>query len=149
MQQGQECFTCEHPFPKIRGGVPVGIGGIPTVSDGSGAVTSLVEGKEVGVVALEFRSHCHFIQVNSEIDKDTIVEMEYELLGVAVIHKLPLGVAYGLTCQLVLEFNGHNRNTVQGENHINRVVVLRGVGKLTRLCQDIGFVLGHEVVVEV
>ena len=72
----------------------------------------MIEGQEVGVFAFEFRGHCHFIQVNPEINKDTVVEMKYELLGVAVIHKLPLRVAYGLTRQLILQLYRHDRNAV-------------------------------------
>ena len=75
--------------------------------------------------------------------------MEYELFRVAVIHKLPLRVADGLPCQLVLQLNSHDGNAIQRENHIYRIVVLRRVGKLTRFRQDISLVLGNEVVVEV
>ena len=93
--------------------------------------------------------HCHLVQVHAKIDKDTIVEPEQELLRAPVIHKLLLGVYDRLSRELILQFNGDERNAIQGENHINRVVVVGGICELSGALQDILMVAFHQVSVQV
>ena len=90
------------------------------------------------------RSHRHLIQINPEVNKNTIVEVEDELLGISVIHVLMLGVADGLIGELVLQLKRDDRNAVQGKNHINSVMVLRGVSKLPCLGENVCIILLHQ-----
>ena len=90
----------------------------------------MVEGHEVGLIALQFRSHNSLVEVAAEVSKYAVIEVEEGLLRIAVVHPLLAGVVDILTGKLVLQFYCHHRNTIEREHHVDGVLHVVAIHKL-------------------
>ena len=93
--------------------------------------------------------HCNLIQVHSKIYKETVIEVETELLFIPVVHKLSLGIIYRLPCKLILQLQCYNRNTVQRQYNVNGVMILDRICKLSCTGKDIAVIFLYKFFVKV
>ena len=70
-----------------------------------------------------------------------MIQTESKLLRAAILLVLLHCVINILPFELVLQFDSNNRNTVDGQNHINRVSVIRGILELTGASENISSIL--------
>ena len=144
----EKAISLQNFFPKVRGGITVGVRRIAFAAFNTSTIRSLIKGHEVCSSTLQRGSHVCFIKIDRKIDKETMIESKAEFLGIAVILKLVDRVIHVLPLVLVFEFERNNRNTIDGKHHIDGIVVLCGIGKLACYTQDVILVLLHQILVE-
>ena len=87
-------------------------------------VAALVEGQEVCHGTFKSRGHIYIVEVAGEVCQNALIKAKYRFLGIAVVCPLLFCVIHGLSCQLVFQFDGDDRDAVDGKEHINAVLVL-------------------------
>ncbi len=106
-------------LPQIVGGISAGILRIAFSAVVSGAVAALIERQEEGLLAVEARRHPHRGEIDAEIPEDAAVEAEAGLFRVAVLAPLTHCVLDVLSLELVLQFEGEQRDAVDPEEHVH------------------------------
>ena len=77
-----------------------------------------------------------------------MVELEQFFPLVAVVHPLMAGVLHVLSRQLVLQFEGHYRDAVHRQHHVDGIVILRRVCKLTCTLHDVLLVVQVQLLIQ-
>ena len=80
VNQVKKRITLQHFFPKVGGGVTFLILRISFTTGLAGTVGTLIERHKICRAILELRSHPDFKQIYSEVDEETVVQSEAELL---------------------------------------------------------------------
>ena len=117
----------EDVLPEVCGRVAVRVGRIALATIVACSVRSLVERKEVCVLACKLRRHPHLGMVDAEVGEDPLVELEAYLTRVAVVHPLSLRVVHRLTGVLVLQLESEDRDAVEHKHHVHGLLCVGGV----------------------
>ena len=72
----QQAVTLQHFFPEVAGGVAVRILGIACTTCDTRTVGALIEGQKAGSTICQLGGHPRFIQINSKVDQETVVQAE-------------------------------------------------------------------------
>jgi len=134
-----EAVAGEDLLPEVGALVAVGI---HRIAFALAVGESLVEGNEVGRFAIHLRRHPHFIRIHGEVD-EAALELEQGLLRVAVVAVLLPGVVDVLACPRVLEFQRRERQTVEENHHVDRLLIHRGKVNLPRDGKHVALELGR------
>lgn len=138
VEQIEQGVAAEDGFPKIIGGVAVRVGGVALPAGYAGAVGALIEGDKAGGGTLQGGGHVGVVEIDGEIDEETVVEFETEFAGIAVVFELLHRVGNVLPFELVFEFEGDDRDAVDGQDHIDGVMVFEGIGELAGDAENVG-----------
>ena len=131
LQNIHHAVPLEDLLPKIGGRISVWIGWISFAAVLSRTIAALIEGKKLCLFPIQPRGHPYFHMVNAEIPQNPSVESEAKLPRVAVVHPLSFCIVHVLTCVLVFQFKGKDRNTVQHQNHIHTFLRFRAIVPLS------------------
>ena len=138
VEQFHETVAAKHLFPKIGGDVFAVLGlRIAFASRIARAVAALVERHKARLAVRERGGHIRLIKIYGEVCQKAVVEFEAKLLAVAVGAILFHRVVDVLPHVLILEFERDQGEAVERQDHVDRVVVLRRIGELTRAPQDV------------
>jgi len=85
-------------------------GGYP---DTRPVVAPLVKGKEVCIPARKARGHINFIRIDREVGQCSFLEVEYQVVWIAVVLVLRYRLPPGLGSHGILKFCGRNRDAVE------------------------------------
>ena len=120
----------QHFFPKVVGIITILVVRISGTASHTGSVRAHVEWHKVCGVVFELGRHPSFIEVNGEVDEETVIQPKSKLFGAAILLELLHGAPYVLPFELIFQLNGNDGNTVYREHHINGVRAPRRVLKL-------------------
>ena len=112
------------------------------------AVAALIKGEERRFITVDNSCHRSIIKINSKVGQNALVLTKARFLGITVIHPLAFSVIDGLAGELIFQFDCHNRNAVQRQHHINRIVVCLRVMPLPDALADILFIILHRQCVQ-
>ena len=86
-----------------------------------------IEGKVAGVFAVYPGGHPYFVGVYGKVDEGAFVELEKQIVRVAVLCVLSFGVHRVLTGELVFKFHGSDGQAVEAKQQVNRILVFQTV----------------------
>ena len=116
---------------------------VPGTAVISGTVRALVERKEPGIWALQFRRHPGLVQVHGKERQNPVIELESRLTPVAVVLPLQLRIVDALAGQLVLQLNGDDGDAIDRQHHVDGVVVGGRVMPLPDALADVLVIMPH------
>ena len=145
-QQVEQAVALQHLLPQVRGAVAaaVGVGRIA-----GAAVAAPVEGQEARSVTGKPRRHQHRLGIHGEVDQGAPLEGEDRRPRVAVRAVLPAGVRDRLSGERVLQFQGGDRNAVDAQRHVERLLGVRREAKLARDAGAVGGVARVQLRVQI
>ena len=111
------------------------------------AVVALVERKEARFGTGETGGDVDQIRIDGEM-RQTSAKGEQRLSRVTIFLVLADRVLHGLAAEQVLEFSGENGDTVQKQNQIEALLVLRAVAYLADNREEVGHVKAARLFVE-
>ena len=111
-------------FPQVMGLISAGILGIAC----AGAIAQ-IEGQEVRGFPCEPCGHVDLIRVYGKMHEGPLLELEDQVIRVAVVLILVYGTPPCLAGHGVLEFGRGDRNAVQAQNKVERIIVLVAVSE--------------------
>ena len=149
MNEVQQAVTLQHFFPEVAGGVALGILGIACTTCDTRTVGALIEGQEAGSSICQLGGHPRFIQINSKVDQETVVQTEGKFFGTAVVLVLIDGAYIVLPGELVFQFQRHYGDAIDGQHHVDGVGVGGGVAELPGAAEDIRLIAFHSKGVQI
>ncbi len=126
------------PLPEVRGLVAVGVGRIALAE-----VVAEVEGQEPRRLALQLGGHRDRIGVDREVDERA--PPERDVLRIAVVAVLLDRVLDVLAGEVVLQLRRRDRNAVEEQAEVDRLVGVGVEGKLARDGQPVGVVVSDQL----
>src|ERR1041385_2076740 len=96
------------------------------------AMIPLVERQEVRTLPGKASCHVNLVRVNRKMDERALLELEYQVIRIAVVAILEFRVVNRLASHGILEFGCGDGNPVQPEDHVDR--------KSTRLNSSHGYI---------
>nr|WP_288612907.1 hypothetical protein [uncultured Victivallis sp.] len=148
LQNIQKAVFLQDVAPDIAGHVVPLNGGISGAAVVSGTVGSLIEGQKESLFTFEPGGHGALIQIHRHEDEEPMVEFKCGFPVVPIILPLMDAVFDALPGQLILEFQAENRDAVDGEHHVDAVVVAFGIVPLADALTAILMIFLHEFGVE-
>ena len=136
-QQIQQAFAAEHLFPKIGGLV---ISALLVRRITCAAVPALVEGQKMGAGPGQARGHVHLFGVHGKMHQGALGKKEDLFARVAAVTVLVDGIGRCLAGERIFQLQGHHRNAVGRQHHIQRILVLVTKVKLSGDAQAVGAV---------
>src|ERR1019366_3690919 len=119
----QKAVALEHFFPEVSSTVPRGMLWVPGPALHFAGMAASVERQEVSCLSAQPSCHVDFIRVGGEVYQGASLETKKSCARITVGLILPHGVPPVLTRARILQFTGCNRQAVNCEQQIHRVVL--------------------------
>ena len=148
MENLQQAVFAQHILPQVGSVVAAGIDGVALAAHISGPVAALVEGQEIGFLPFQPGGHVHMGQVHGKVNQHPVFELEDGVLARPVEPVLLDGVGGVLAGELAFQLQGHHRDAVEEQDHVDAVFATQGVVELPGAVEDVGGVLGLTGLVE-
>ena len=127
-------------FPKVCRGISVRVLRITCATRFTSAVRTLVKRHKTRCLSLQTRRHEYVVKVHRKVHQETIIQTETSFFRISIRAELSFCIFYVLPLVLVFEFQSDNGNAIDGKHHINRVVILCRISKLTGYPKNIACV---------
>ena len=125
-----EAVTVQNLPPQIGGPVSVGIGWIAGAAVDIAGIAAAIERQEKCFCSIELGGHVDLFGVDGKMYDSAFLEEEQRSMRISVSLILVDGIAPGLAGRGIFEFQRHQGNTVQREQHIDGAVVIGVAGNL-------------------
>ena len=134
-QKVEQAVALQHLLPQVRGAVaaPARIRRVA-----GAAIAAAIEGKKVGGVAGEARSHQNRLGVHRKMHNCTPLEAENRYSWITIRPVLLAGILDVLSRHWILQLQGDDRDPVDAQRHIERLLRTRRIMKLARQPDAVG-----------
>ena len=136
----QTLFT-EDGLPQVIRIIAIRIIWITFATNITCAIASLIKWKEIGFSPLQACGHINIRKIYCKMDEHTIFKFKNRIISGAVELILYNGIRRVLPGKLALQLHGHDRDSIQKQNHINAVFIVQRVMQLPCAVHDICFIL--------